>query len=235
MHQQPYLKYRPLPPLAAPNRGWPDVVIDHALCWCSGDSRDGNQALIEPIGMDRKLCIFQMPVRVGCKEIEVGFPAVSQTDFDFVRLLIKRDLIPEDVTIQVLTHAREALIQSTFEPLAGAQKVVLDIYNAVSPAVRAVVLGINEDDVVDLAPFACSITPTTRWAAVQTRRLWRAERIGRAGHAAWRGYRHRHRTGPSKGHRFGPATLELPRRTAAAGSNSGVTRHLVSTPQGANP
>ena len=151
MHQQPHLKYHPFPPLATPDRRWPDMVIDRAPRWCSVDLRDGNQALIEPMDSDRKLRMFQMLVRVGFKEIEVGFPAASQTDFDFVRLLIERDLIPADVTIQVLTQARDALIRRTFASLAGAKKVVVHLYNAVSPVMRSLVLGMNEDEVVDLA------------------------------------------------------------------------------------
>ncbi|MCZ6488254.1 MAG: 2-isopropylmalate synthase, partial [Gammaproteobacteria bacterium] len=103
-------KYRPFSPIAKSGRRWPDRVIKHAPDWCSVDLRDGNQALIEPMTPGQKLDMFRLLVEVGFKQIEVGFPAASQTDFDFVRLLIEQDMVPEDVTIQVLTQARENLI-----------------------------------------------------------------------------------------------------------------------------
>ena len=120
MLSRPDSKYRAFAPLRLAGRRWPDAVISAPPQWCSVDLRDGNQALIEPMDPARKLRMFEMLVRIGFKEIEVGFPSASQADFDFVRLLIEKNLIPEDVTIQVLTQAREELIQRTFESLAGA-------------------------------------------------------------------------------------------------------------------
>ncbi len=151
MLQQPQLKYRAFAPIHMPKRQWPNVTLTRAPLWCSVDLRDGNQALIEPMDSDRKLRMFEMLVRVGFKEIEVGFPAASQTDFDFVRLLIERRLVPDDVTIQVLTQARDSLIARTFESLKGARKAVVHLYNATSPLMRRVVLGLSEDDTVALA------------------------------------------------------------------------------------
>jgi 2-isopropylmalate synthase len=125
--------------------------LSRAPLWCSVDLRDGNQALIEPMDSDRKLRLFNMLVRIGFKQIEVAFPSASQTDFDFVRLLIERDLVPDDVTIQVLTQARPELIERTFESLAGARRAIVHLYNATSPVMRRVVLGLDEDGIVDLA------------------------------------------------------------------------------------
>ena len=151
MLKQPQHKYRAVAPIALADRRWPDAVITRAPAWCSVDLRDGNQALIEPMDSDRKLRMFKMLLKIGFREIEVGFPSASQTDFDFVRMLIERDLVPEDVTIQVLTQARAELIASTFESLRGARSVVVHLYNATAPMMRRVVLGMDEDQVVDLA------------------------------------------------------------------------------------
>ncbi|WP_128000345.1 2-isopropylmalate synthase [Piscinibacter defluvii] len=151
MLKQPQQKYRAFQPVALADRRWPDAVLDRAPLWCSVDLRDGNQALIEPMDAPRKLRLFQMLVKIGFKEIEVGFPSASQTDFDFVRQLIERDLVPDDVTIQVLTQAREPLIRRTFEALKGAQRAIVHVYNATAPAMRRVVLGLDEDGIVDLA------------------------------------------------------------------------------------
>ncbi len=151
MLKQPAQKYRAFAPIALPDRTWPDSVLTHAPIWLSTDLRDGNQALIEPMDSERKLRMFEMLVRIGFKEIEVGFPSASQTDFDFVRLLIERDLIPADVTIQVLTQARAALIERTFESVRGARRVIVHLYNAVAPVMRRVVLGMNDDEIVELA------------------------------------------------------------------------------------
>ncbi|MEO8154571.1 MAG: 2-isopropylmalate synthase [Rhizobacter sp.] len=151
MLKQPHLKYRPFAPLALRDRTWPDAVLTQAPAWLSTDLRDGNQALIEPMDAPRKLRMFEMLLRVGFKEIEVGFPSASQTDFDFVRSLVERDLIPDDVTIQVLTQAREPLIRRTFESLRGAKRAVVHLYNATAPVMREVVLGLNQDGVVALA------------------------------------------------------------------------------------
>jgi len=151
MLKQPHTKYRAFQPVALPDRRWPDAVLTHAPIWLSTDLRDGNQALIEPMDAQRKLRMFEMLLRIGFKEIEVGFPSASQTDFDFVRLLIERNLIPEDVTIQVLTPAREPLIRRTFESLKGARRAIVHLYNATAPGMRRVVLGLDEDGVVELA------------------------------------------------------------------------------------
>jgi 2-isopropylmalate synthase len=157
MLKQPQTKYRAFAPIPLADRRWPDVVLAHAPVWSSVDLRDGNQALIEPMDADRKLRMFNMLVKIGFKEIEVGFPSASQTDFDFVRLLIERDLVPDDVTIQVLTQARPELIERTFESLIGARRVIVHLYNATSPVMRRVVLGMNEDQVVQLATLHATL------------------------------------------------------------------------------
>ncbi|MDX1655546.1 MAG: 2-isopropylmalate synthase, partial [Candidatus Competibacteraceae bacterium] len=144
-------KYRPFAPIALPDRCWPNRVIQRAPLWCSVDLRDGNQALIEPMGMDRKRQMFQMLVRLGFKEIEVGFPAASQTDFDFVRSLIEEDLVPEDVTIQVLTQARAQLIDRTFESLKGARRAIVHLYNSTSTVQRRVVFGMDREQIKAIA------------------------------------------------------------------------------------
>ncbi|GAP38474.1 2-isopropylmalate synthase [Piscinibacter sakaiensis] len=151
MLTDPSTKYRAFPPVALRDRRWPDAVLTRAPVWLSTDLRDGNQALIEPMDPQRKLRMFQMLVRIGFKEIEVGFPSASQADFDFVRLLIEQGHIPEDVTIQVLTQARAHLIERTFESLVGARRVIVHLYNAVAPVMRRLVLGLDEDGIVALA------------------------------------------------------------------------------------
>ncbi|MDR2508606.1 MAG: 2-isopropylmalate synthase [Candidatus Ancillula sp.] len=132
-------------------RTWPDVVISKAPRWCSVDLRDGNQALIEPMNNERKLAMWNLLVRLGFKEIEVGFPSASQTDFDFIRLLIDQDLIPEDVTIGVLTQAREHLIRRTYEALKGAKSAYVHLYNSTSVLQRDVVFNMEKDQIIDLA------------------------------------------------------------------------------------
>ncbi|CAM4037020.1 2-isopropylmalate synthase [Roseateles saccharophilus] len=151
MLKQPQQKYRPFAPVALPDRRWPDAVLTCAPIWLSTDLRDGNQALIEPMDIERKLRMFQQLVKIGFKEIEVGFPSASQTEFDFVRLLIEGGHIPDDVSIQVLTQARAHLIERTFESLDGARRVIVHVYNAVAPIMRRVVLGQDEDGIVELA------------------------------------------------------------------------------------
>jgi 2-isopropylmalate synthase len=151
MLKQPQQKYRAFAPIHLANRRWPDAVLQHAPIWLSTDLRDGNQALIEPMDVQRKLRMFEMLVAVGFKEIEVGFPSASQTEFDFVRLLIDEKRIPDDVTIQVLTQARAPLIERTFESLVGAPRAIVHLYNAVAPVMRKVVLGLDEDGIVGLA------------------------------------------------------------------------------------
>ncbi len=149
--KNPAAKYRPFAPVGLKDRTWPDAVLARPPVWCSVDLRDGNQALIEPMDIPRKLRMFQALVRIGFKEIEVGFPSASQVEYDFVRKLVEEDLIPDDVTIQVLTQAREPLIRRTFESLRGARRVIVHLYNATAPVMRKVVLGLDEDGIVELA------------------------------------------------------------------------------------
>ena len=151
MLQQPASKYRPFAPVGLKDRTWPDAVLTKAPIWLSTDLRDGNQALIEPMSVERKLEMFQLLVNIGFKEIEVGFPSASQTEFNFVRRLIEENLIPDDVTIQVLTQARESLIRRTIESLQGARKATVHVYNACAPVMRKVVLGMDEDGIVEMA------------------------------------------------------------------------------------
>jgi 2-isopropylmalate synthase len=147
----PAQKYRAFAPVRLADRTWPDAVLTRAPVWCSVDLRDGNQALIEPMDPARKMRLFSALVDIGFKEIEVGFPSASQADFDFVRQLIEQDLIPADVTIQVLTQAREHLIRRTFEALEGVPRAIVHVYNATAPVMRRVVLGLDEDGIVELA------------------------------------------------------------------------------------
>ena len=151
MLQQPASKYRPFAPVGLKDRTWPDAVLTKAPIWLSTDLRDGNQALIEPMSVERKLEMFQLLVNIGFKEIEVGFPSASQTEFNFVRRLIEENLIPDDVSIQVLTQARESLIRRTIESLQGARKATVHVYNACAPVMRKVVLGLDEDGIVEMA------------------------------------------------------------------------------------
>ncbi len=151
MLKNPGSKYRAFAPIGLKDRTWPDAVLTKAPIWLSTDLRDGNQALIEPMDIERKVRMFKMLVQIGFKEIEVGFPSASQVEFDFVRRLIDENMIPDDVTIQVLTQAREPLIRRTFESLAGAPRAIVHLYNAVAPIMRRVVLGMDEDGIVELA------------------------------------------------------------------------------------
>jgi 2-isopropylmalate synthase len=144
-------KYKPYQKIALPDRRWPDAVIERPPIWCSVDLRDGNQALIDPMGNDRKIRMWKALVDMGFKEIEVGFPAASQTDFDFLRYLIDGGHIPGDVTIQVLTQAREDLIRRTFEAVAGAPKVIVHLYNSTSELQRRVVFAFDRQACIDLA------------------------------------------------------------------------------------
>ena len=144
-------KYRAFPPIPKTQRRWPDQIIQHAPDWCSVDLRDGNQALIEPMTPGQKMIMFEMLVDVGFKEIEVGFPAASQTDFDFVRKLIEDDLVPDDVTIQVLTQAREPLIERSFESLKGARRAIMHLYNSTSTVQREQVFKMSRDEIKGIA------------------------------------------------------------------------------------
>ena len=151
MKTMPFRKYRPFTPVDLPDRTWPNRTITTATLWCSVDLRDGNQALIEPMDAARKRRMFDLLVKTGFKEIEVGFPAASQTDFDFVRDLIERNLIPDDVTIQVLTQARNELIERTFESLRGARRAIVHLYNSTSTLQRRVVFCLDRQGIVDIA------------------------------------------------------------------------------------
>lgn len=149
MLKNPSTKYRAFKPVHLRDRTWPDAVITQAPIWLSTDLRDGNQALIEPMNRERKLRMFDQLVKIGFKEIEIGFPSASQTEFDFARHLIEQNLIPDDVTIQVLTPAREPLIRRTFEALKGAKKAIVHYYNATAPVMRRVVFNMSQDQVLD--------------------------------------------------------------------------------------
>ena len=151
MKHHKYVPYHEQIQVHLPDRTWPDKVITEAPRWCAVDLRDGNQALIDPMGPERKLRMFQLLVQMGYKEIEVGFPSASQTDFDFVRQLIEGDHIPDDVSIQVLTQAREHLIERTFQSLEGADRAIVHLYNSTSVLQRRVVFRQDEDGIVDIA------------------------------------------------------------------------------------
>ena len=150
MLTRPEQKYRAFPPVRLADRTWPDAVLTRAPIWLSTDLRDGNQALVEPMDAARKLQMFELLIAIGFKEIEVGFPASSQIEYDFVRKLIEEDRIPADVTIQVMTPAREELIERTVESLRGARRAIVHVYNAVAPAWRKVVFGMSVPQVMDL-------------------------------------------------------------------------------------
>jgi 2-isopropylmalate synthase len=151
MLKTPSQKYAPFPPIGLTDRTWPNRVIARAPTWCSVDLRDGNQALIEPMSPALKHRMFEQLVRIGFKQIEVGFPAASQTDYDFVRELIERRLIPDDVTIQVLTQARPEIIARTYQALDGARRVIVHVYNSTSTTQRRVVFKLDRAGVRDIA------------------------------------------------------------------------------------
>ncbi|MGO4340195.1 2-isopropylmalate synthase [Pedococcus sp. 2YAF34] len=146
-----YLPFQDQIVVDLPDRTWPTKVLDKAPRWCAVDLRDGNQALIDPMSPDRKKRMFELLVRMGYKEIEVGFPSASQTDFDFVRMLIEDDMIPDDVTIQVLTQCRDHLIERTFDAIRGAKQAIVHFYNSTSVLQRRVVFGLDQDGIVDIA------------------------------------------------------------------------------------
>ncbi len=151
MFANPSEKYRPAPPVDLPDRRWPARTLTQPPIWCSVDLRDGNQALAVPMNVSQKLELFEALVRCGFKEIEVGFPSASNTEFAFNRLLIEKGHVPDDVTIQVLVQAREDLIERTFESLVGAKKVIIHLYNSTSPAQRRVVFGKTKAEIRDIA------------------------------------------------------------------------------------
>ena len=151
MQSAPVTKYQPLPTVHLPQRQWPNRVLSHAPLWCSVDLRDGNQALAQPMSVEEKLEYFDLLVKIGFKEIEVGFPSASQIEFDFCRRLIEENHIPSDVTIQILCQCREDLIIRSLEALHGARNVVFHLYNSTSPAQRKYVFGASRDDIVRIA------------------------------------------------------------------------------------
>ena len=170
MLRNPSSKYRSFAPIDLTDRRWPNAVISAPPTWCSVDLRDGNQALIEPMDAARKRRMFDMLVKIGFKEIEVGFPAASQTDFDFVRELIEQDLIPDDVVIQVLTQARPELIARTYESMRGARRAIMHVYNSTSIAQRRVVFRTDRAGIIDIAVRGATVVrehalkqPDTEW------------------------------------------------------------------------
>jgi 2-isopropylmalate synthase len=157
MPYQRYIPFHEQIKIDLPDRTWPTKRISKAPRWCAVDLRDGNQALIDPMSPERKLEMFKLLVRMGYKEIEVGFPSASQTDFDFVRLLIDQDLIPEDVTIQVLTQSRDHLIERTYEAIKGAKQAIVHFYNSTSVLQRRVVFGLDKEGIKKIATDAAKI------------------------------------------------------------------------------
>ncbi len=147
----PFHKYRPYETVSLPDRTWPDSVIERAPIWCSTDLRDGNQALVNPMDTTRKRRFFDLLLSLGVKEIEVGFPSASKTDFDFARTLVEEGLIPEDVTIAVLTQARPELIERTYEAIEGARRAIVHLYNSTSVTQRRVVFRMEKEGITDLA------------------------------------------------------------------------------------
>ena len=151
MLKNPSQKYRPFQPIELKDRRWPNETLTHAPRWCSVDLRDGNQALPVPMNVSQKLELFQTLVKIGFKEIEVGFPSASNTEFAFNRLLIEKGHAPDDVWLQVLVQSREDLIERTVESLIGAKKVIIHMYNSTSPAQRRVVFGKSKDEIKAIA------------------------------------------------------------------------------------
>jgi 2-isopropylmalate synthase len=170
MIQNPAAKYRPFPAVNLTDRTWPDNAITRPPIWMSTDLRDGNQALIEPMSLEKKLRFFDMLVKIGFKEIEVGFPSASQTDFDFVRKLIDEDRIPEDVSIIVLTQSRDELIRRTVESAVGARRAIVHLYNSVAPVFRRVVFNMTREEITRIAVTGTALVkelvkahPQTEW------------------------------------------------------------------------
>ncbi len=168
----PHERYRAFEPVTVPDRTWPDQKITHAPRWLSTDLRDGNQALIDPMSPARKTRMFELLVNLGYKEIEVGFPAASQTDFDFVRQLVESDLIPDDVRISVLTQAREDLIERTVSSLAGAPNATVHLYNATAPLFQRVVFGVSAAECIAIA------TRGTEWVLKYAEQLLEGTEFG---------------------------------------------------------
>ena len=148
-----YKRYKRNPVLHYPQRQWPDKEIEKAPIWCSVDLRDGNQALIEPMNVAEKMEMFELLLKLGFKEIEIGFPAASQIEYDFLRELVRKNKIPDDVKVQVLTQCRKELIDRTFEAIEGIKNVVVHIYNSTSTLQRDVVFHKSQDEIIDIAGF----------------------------------------------------------------------------------
>ncbi len=146
-----YQRYKRVPVLDYPEREWPNRQIEKAPIWCSVDLRDGNQALIEPMVVEEKIEYFNLLVKLGFKEIEIGFPSASQLEYDFLRTLVEKNMIPDDVKVQVLTQCREHLIDKTFEAIEGIKNVVLHIYNSTSVLQRDVVFGMDKEEIKKIA------------------------------------------------------------------------------------
>ncbi|SCC91453.1 2-isopropylmalate synthase 2 [Thiomonas sp. X19] len=170
MLKHPQTKYRPMPPVGLKDRTWPDQVISQPPIWMSTDLRDGNQALFEPMDAQRKMRMFKLLCGIGVKQIEVAFPSASQTDFDFVRELIEGGHVPHDVTIEVLTQAREDLIRRSFESLRGAKRAIVHVYNATAPNFRRIVFNVDEAGCTQIAVNAATLIkqlaaerPETKW------------------------------------------------------------------------
>ncbi len=151
MQKNPITKYKPWGVIDLPNREWPSQTINYAPKWCSVDLRDGNQALPIPMGVKEKVELFELLCKIGFKEIEIGFPSAAQTEFDFARKLIDNDLVPEGVSLQVLTQAREHLIQRSFQSLKGASKAIIHLYNSTSPLQRRVTFGMSKEEIKAIA------------------------------------------------------------------------------------
>src|ERR1700742_1904661 len=166
-------KYEAFRPLPKPDRRWPDRVIENAPDWCAVDLRDGNQALIKPMTVEQKLRLFKLLVDLGFKEIEVGFPAASQPDYDFVRHILENGLVPDDVTIQVLTQSREELVSKTFEAVRGAKRACVHLYNSTSPVQREYVFGLEPAGIIEIAVNGAKWVQ--RYAAAQSDTEWEFE------------------------------------------------------------
>ena len=155
--EMPYWLYKASPSINLPLRMWPSRTLVKAPRWCSVDLRDGNQALVDPMDPERKMALFEMLVELGFKEIEIGFPSASQTDYDFIRLLIEEDRIPNDVTIQVLVQCREDLIKRTYESIRGAKSVIIHFYNSTSELQRRIVFQLDKKGIIDIAVKAAEL------------------------------------------------------------------------------
>jgi 2-isopropylmalate synthase len=234
MLTHPAAKYRAFPAVDLPDRQWPGKTITAAPIWMSTDLRDGNQALIEPMSLDKKLRFFELLVKTGFKEIEVGFPSASQTDFDFVRKLIDEERIPDDVTIIVLTQSREELIRRTVEAAAGARQAVIHLYNSVAPVFRKVVFNMTRDEITQIAVSGTQLVKSlvaqhrqTRWGfeyspeSFSTTELDFSLAICDAVSAAW---------GPTPEHKMIfnlPSTVECSTPNVYADQIEWMSRHLA--------